>query len=449
MVNHIIDVLPIDRLLLDLKNPRHDILKNQDEAIREMLDDQVDKLINLARDIVAEGINPSDLTIVIPDEFGSDKYIVVEGNRRVAAIKILLEPSLALLGQESSLKKQFDELGKQFSSRFNKLQCVIFQKREDATHWIQLKHTGENKGVGIVKWEGEAVARFNKSLGKPSIALQVVEFVKKHSTLDETTKNNIDDIPITNLSRLVHDPKVRDFLGMRLENGELCTDLPKVELLKGLTKIVRDVANKKINVNNIRSKENRQTYLEAFKRNEMPSQTASLESTWKLQSLPEEAGQIPIQLKKSLPLSISRKALIPSRCILKIAQTRINGIYREMKQLEVDDYPNAAAVMLRVFFELSLDEYIESKNVPLPERKQLENINLPEKAQIVAKYLEDHNILTQDQLKPLRVAISNPNNLLSINTLHAYVHNKNISPKPNDLKLTWDNMQLVIEKIWE
>jgi len=143
MANYKVLEIKVDKLLLDLNNPRHDILGNQNEALMEMIIDQGDKLVNLARDIVESGINPSELTIVVPYENGNGKYIVLEGNRRVAAIQLLVDPTLAKFGKKPSIEKFFAEYQTKVGDHLIKeLRCVVFDHREDASHWIELKHTG-------------------------------------------------------------------------------------------------------------------------------------------------------------------------------------------------------------------------------------------------------------------------------------------------------------------
>lgn len=294
MTNYTVLEIPIDKLLLDLTNPRHDILENQTDALREMIVDQGDKLVNLARDIIEKGINPSELTIVTPDESGTDEYLVLEGNRRIAAIKLLANPTLADLGKKQSVAKFFEEYGQKFRANpIELLRCVIFDRREDATHWIELKHTGENKGVGVVSWDSEAVARFKQRLGKPSLALQIVEFVKKNASTDDAAKQNLDGVPLTNIARLANDPDVRNALGISVEEGDLVTNLPPQEIIKGLTKIVTDVSDKKITVNDIRHKADRQEYLQKFSASELPSPTAPTVQQWSLQSQPSSISPNP------------------------------------------------------------------------------------------------------------------------------------------------------------
>jgi len=50
--------------------------------------------------------------------------------------------------------------------------------------------------------------------------------------------------------------------------------------------------------------------------------------------------------------------------------------------------------------------------------------------------------------KGIRVAINNKDDLLGIDTLHAYIHNPKFSPSAPNLIITWDNIQPFIERVW-
>ena len=58
--------IPVDTLLLSDGNPRLDPSLGEDEAIRNMVLDQNDKLFELASDIVEHGLNPLDTIGVFP-----------------------------------------------------------------------------------------------------------------------------------------------------------------------------------------------------------------------------------------------------------------------------------------------------------------------------------------------------------------------------------------------
>lgn len=447
MADHEIEELLISNLLLDVENPRHDVLANQREALKEMMDVQGDKLIKLAGDIVEAGINPAELSIVIPHKDEKKKYVVLEGNRRITALKLLSETSLTDRSQNRSLKKKFKEMSETFRHNLiDRISCVVFEHREDAARWIRLMHTGENQGIGRVDWDAGSVARFSQGFGKSSRSLQAIEFVKRNARLNKQTQENLSSIAITNMDRLLNDPTVLDVLGLRVEAGELRTNFPKEEVLKGLTRLVKDLANKTINVNKIRSKGDRGDYIETFKRTEIPSKKKVTEETWTLNSAPSPISTArPGGGKKSKPLSTKRSKLIPPDVVIRIDDRRINAIYRELKKLNVNDFPNAGAVMLRVFLEMTLDHYLD-KN---PIRGVTDNSSLSKKLQNIGEKLLAEKKINKQQLKPINTAVSSPNGIFSTNTFNAYVHNRHFTPIPNELKLTWDRMEPFMQKIWE
>jgi hypothetical protein len=79
--------------------------------------------------------------------------------------------------------------------------------------------------------------------------LQVLDFVAQHGELDEATREKLHNVPITNLDRLIADKAVRDNLGLSIEiGGRVLTKYPVKETLKGLSRIISDLAEGKIKV---------------------------------------------------------------------------------------------------------------------------------------------------------------------------------------------------------
>jgi hypothetical protein len=444
MSKHTYQQILLSNFILDLENPRHDRIEDQESVIAEFLDRQGDKIIRLVKDIAAEGTNPADLPIVIPAETESGKFIVVEGNRRVVALKLLENPELVMLVGKAVYKRRLEELSKQFgSNRPDSLQCVVFPNREDANHWIELRHTGQNNGVGIVEWDAASVARFKK--GQSWMALQVVDYVKSKIPDDAELRRQIDRISLTNVARLVNDPDVRTALGIRAENGRLKSNQSEEEVQRALIKVVTDIATRKIKVDNIKKKTQRQKYIEDLSRNgHTPSSAKMRVQSWGLPVSPVKGG-----IRRGRPPSSSRKALIPSNCVLRISQHRINDIHRELKATDVDKYPNCSSVMLRVFLELSLDEFIDLQKVPLKKSKTPKKWpSLSSKILAVADFLEGKGVLTRAQLMFMRSSAKKKNELFSADMLHTYVHNRHLAPKASEIKTTWDNMQSFMEALW-
>jgi hypothetical protein len=445
--------IPLANIRPDLQNPRHDLAADQREAIHQMVVDQGEKLLKLAEHIVTHGLNPTELLIVIPDPTdtsagASEVFVVLEGNRRVTALKLLEHPDLLSASVTPAVRKKYGALSKEYAKApITSMPCAIFADRDSASRWIQLRHTGENQGVGVVSWGAKEQERFRAGLGTHSAPLKVIDFMRERGGLSPSVRAKLKNVSITNLERLLNDPDVRQALGVEIRQGMVTAVLPEKEVTKGLRKVLTDLATEAINVNTIRTKTDRKTYLSGLASTERPD-TSKFVSPWSIEA--GTAGPVgkPVASKpgtRSTPLAISRKVLIPRSPAIAISDVRVNAIYHELGKLKVEDFPNAAAIMLRVFFELSVDHYIDAKGLA---GTVTQRDTLSKKVSKVADDLEANGALTKHQLKPVRTALSHPDDLFSIDTLHAFVHNRTYQPMEKELKTVWDRMRPFMEALW-
>ena len=56
---------------------------------------QGEKLLELAQDILDVGLSPGEPLWVAPDPRAQGKFVVLEGNRRITALKVMDNPALA------------------------------------------------------------------------------------------------------------------------------------------------------------------------------------------------------------------------------------------------------------------------------------------------------------------------------------------------------------------
>ncbi len=151
------------QVILDPDNPRlPDGTSSDREAINRLLDEGADALAALARDIVQTGqTNPSELPIAV--KHGS-RYLILEGNRRFAALKLLKDPDLA---DDESHRKAFRRVAS-IGAAPKTVFTLVTDDRDLAEHWIVLRHTGENDGVGVRRWSAGQTAtqrrRANKNI---------------------------------------------------------------------------------------------------------------------------------------------------------------------------------------------------------------------------------------------------------------------------------------------
>ena len=440
-----IQTVKITNLLLSVENPRFEKVESQREAIDIMVGEQRDKLINLAKDIVEAGINPGELTFVTPEK--DNMFKVLEGNRRVVALKLLNSPEL-LKDKHKSFIKKVKAISAEFQKKpIKEILCVVFSNSSDANRWIKLKHTGENKGRGIVPWDYQQMLRFDAQMEKKtSIGLQAIDFLKNCG--DKALINKLPKVSITNLERLLSDKNIQEVIGIRVKDGMLETDLLKEEAHKGLIKIVKDIVDKKVKVKDIYTKDDRKKYIEKhFTDQFIPDKSKLAESTWQLGAFGQQR-QVKKAKRRAIPPSTSREKIIPRDCVLSIKEPKSNAIYLELKDLIVNSFVNAGAVLLRVFIELSIDAFIEKHKLSLKDKKG-NALKLNQKVQQVVNYMKNNGIANKSELKGIQVAVSNKNNVLSIDTFHSYVHNRHFSPIANDIKTTWDNIQIFMKKLWE
>ena len=103
----------LSELRLDQQNYRTGKTSSQRDAFATIIEDQKDKLANLAEDLLAMGgVSPGEPIWVTRDLNVRGMYVVLEGNRRVAALKILETPALA---DSTVVEKAFTVLAEQYA----------------------------------------------------------------------------------------------------------------------------------------------------------------------------------------------------------------------------------------------------------------------------------------------------------------------------------------------
>ncbi|NOT04744.1 MAG: hypothetical protein HOP27_09125 [Anaerolineales bacterium] len=439
--------IPVNQLLVDTQNPRlPEMQTNQDDAIRLMIKAQGSKVFALAQHLATYGTNPASLLIVIPNPENQKKYYVLDGNRRLTALRLLERPGLSEGILNGSIFQKIKDLSLKYKNNpVNELECVVFNDREQADLWVQLIHRGENQGVGLVKWDGQVAARYDerKGLGERGAAasLQILDLIKEDKNLSQKTHEKIESgkFPITSLTRLINTPYVRKKIGLNIKNNMV--DAFEDKTIKSLAKIVDDLGTEYKTVSDIKRVGQRIDYIDNLFE-PRPIEAENLREETLVNSLST------VGVKKKAPKEEKlRTTLIPREFLADVTQSRINKIFVELKKLDVNEFPNAASVMFRVFLELSLDHYLE-ETIKWSDA-QIDNSGLAQKLIAVATDFEKKQKMNSQQLAPIRKAAGGQTLLVaSIKTLHSYVHNKYFSPIPSELKTAWDDMATFVSNLW-
>ena len=138
-------------LELDPENPRlpENVQgKLQSELLRHIFEHHV--VGEIAQSYADNGFFPHEPLIVLPQQSGSNRYTVLEGNRRLAALMILLEMPVAEGCSFAGI-----ELGPAQAEALKEVPCFAIDSRDEVHAYLGFRHIG-----GIKTWEAEAKARY-------------------------------------------------------------------------------------------------------------------------------------------------------------------------------------------------------------------------------------------------------------------------------------------------
>lgn len=190
--------LSVESLFLDPENPRlpekiqggnEDVLLlslYEDFDLRELADSlskngyfDEEPLVGIPKDIPSKFLNKKEEELNKDKEYfelinnPDTKFIVVEGNRRLAAVKILLSSEL-----RTKLKiKEWPEISKQVKEDILILPVIIYPKRKDVVPYLGVRHI-----IGIKKWEPYPKARYIASMIGKGLSLDEIQKIIGIST---------------------------------------------------------------------------------------------------------------------------------------------------------------------------------------------------------------------------------------------------------------------------
>lgn len=429
-----VDILVAD-LLVDVENPRlAQPNKGQRETLRELATYQGRKLQKLAEHIITHGLDPSELTMVMPTKGAKDmgRHIVLDGNRRLTALKALENPEFLVGAVPASVVTAFRKLSQVYQADpIDSVPCLVFQNRGEADPWIELRHTGEREGAGAVLWGSEERGRFNaRRGGRLDIRIQALDFLEQRGAITFEFRRRL---PSTTLKRLLDDSTIQAKVGIGFQDSKMAMLRDEGDVAKALLYIANDISSRGTKVTDVYYKTQRVAYA-----NNLPDEifVAAATGPGKAQTRPPRPSAR-TRAKK-------RDQLIPYDCVMSVTDTRLMDIETELRGLSLGKYPNAIGVLFRVFFEMSADAYIGHHDIAVPDKASLVT-----KVQAVTQNLMSLKKLTQQQARPVNKACQKNSYLgPSITLMHDYVHNLSMFPTPTDLRDDWNGLESWFTAVW-
>jgi hypothetical protein len=383
-------IVPIDSLNPDTGNPRIPPQESGLEAILAIVEEDGAGLLALARNIVKmRGYNPAELLSVTP--LSDDKFLVKEGNRRIAARRLLRNPEMLKSHLPANVVAKWHALAKEDGAKaLPKTAFVVVA--DDHEEWVDRRHMGPQGGVGLVAWNPQMKAR-RESLrhGKTDRAAVILEGLKQRDTQTfgalQPPKGTY-----TNFQRVVDSLPGRAHLGIDVNDKNQLVLLKGERSVKLLEQLLRDLqgtGNEKVNSRTLHKTEQITAYLNRL---DARVDTAATDEPIVMK---EDAGTA----KKRAATKSAAKRVDAMKGWIRPKATRPNKLYDELAKARRAEMPNAALVITRILLELSLDYYATTHNLRTAGDADAEVVD------IVTEFRKACNLANVVIPKPISVAL--------------------------------------------
>lgn len=232
-----LDAVPVGRIFLALENPRHEPFESEAQVIEYLCEKE--DVYPLARDIQKHGLNPLERLALIPlkkrqGKDGPTSYYAAEGNRRVCALKLLLDPELA----PARYRKPFAKLAETWTP-IKTVQAAVFNDANDFELWLYRIHNGAQGGMGRRDWNADQKQRFSGS-SKNRTALALLDYAQAAGMITPEERKG----KLTTVQRFVGNDVFSEVLGLDRSNPEeIGRTRPKAEFDTLVKRFMRDLVD--------------------------------------------------------------------------------------------------------------------------------------------------------------------------------------------------------------
>lgn len=445
--------LSIDELLLDLDNPRLGATSSQTEALASIVRLNPGYFRNLMASIRDDGLDPGDSLYVIRLE-DSQYFVVIEGNRRLSALKVLSSPAV-LAGAdlpESTKKPLIRETVGFKRSEVEPIRCVRFDSREEANDWIRRRHTGVAGGEGRITWKPLEIQKFSGDY----TTIDVIDFVGRNAGYSKEEWEHIQlalgSGKSTNLARLLESATGQSHLGLTVQT-EPSRRTPLVGVdpkwaLQVLKRIVDDILKNEVNSRRLNTATDIERYFASLPPELQPGPNTAASKPKAFRDISLSGGRTkppPKPSPKTKPAPRTRRTLAPKRHPFDTTtSTKLGMLLKEASTLDVSKFPLSCAFVLRAVVELALGDYMNANSLPRGQKGSQREFELTKKADDVLKHIVSSGICSSTDLRAFRRNLLDKRSACSIQALNGFVHGPYDLPTADALRAGWESVVPVL-----
>lgn len=488
----ILDV--VTEIRLDPRNVRLDISEGVPESdiIQDLFANE--KAHSLVEAIAEVGLLTHEVPIVLERD---GQFVVVEGNRRVAALKAIQNPYLA-----PSHQARIAKLAKKIPNR-DAIRRITVKKapsQDDADQLVAALHTG-NQRVAWTPTRQAAFFQAQLNAGKSPEALidqyptiNVRKFITRTMILDLFYNVDYDDeslgdyvrsrrFPVSTLERLYKNDRFLELIGIDVKNatGEAFLASSNIMFKRVATKIVDDIKNKVINTRALNKTTGEryvaymgelQDLLDRIKDNDLvDSDSVKAEPEAPIRSSDErgegirnargqgggarsgldDGGHDSNNSGKDRPKPAPRKQSFLKTENLSVwpgFPHPIHAIFDELTKINIERFPNATLDLLRTFLEKAIKARAELLGEDI---KSSSNSNGYVHLSNCLVWLEQHFKDTgkRSLIQPIQKVrgLKNGTFVVSKEHLDAINHNHQIYATSDDVRTFWVTIEGVMKEV--
>lgn len=449
--------LSIDSLLLDKENPRlpEEMHNESQTSILHYLVNEFN-VLDIAKSIVEHGFFVNEMPIVAKE---GKRFFVVEGNRRVAALKLLRNPDLAPPRKKQTYSRLAENID---TNQWEKMPVYIAPSRDAAAPILLARHGSEmtSKWLRIMKMRfiaGDVLKGVDHEEIAKKLSINVAEVrtaaltilireMIRESEIDEKNKNKFlsEKFQTSTLSRYIETRRFAELSGMQLIGTKLQFDIPKEDFLNVITYLCGEIKANRIKPHSHNEINKRNAFLdEIFKKITTGKQE---KSSFTAKKSDIQNGKPPRKPRST----VKREKLISDTRKFNTGVKKLNELISEGQGMTVHSYPHAGGLLLRTILDLAVTRLFDI-NGAIADAYNSDGkvIGLTKR---INKVVSEHsdwlpNKATCDKIK--RFTSKDCESFIHIETLNDYVHGYDGKPTKDDLQNFWIQISVFLDQILE
>lgn len=374
---------------LDPRNPRLPGLPQGASKVQIMEElFNTSKVREMAKSIAKSGFYPDQRIVVIRKDSGRG-FIAIEGNRRVAACKVLLDPGLAP-ERHSRVVKKWSVNADPFKQSFMKIPIVVAPNRLAATQMLAAKHLNQ---ASIISWSRYAQGRFainsfaegqdiqevmeETGLSESDLRTSIQEarmfelFLGLSWTADEKSiiEQHLEKFPIESLRRILRNSATHEAFGSIFfdEDGWIVFSWERESIEPVLKRFLFDTfaplaGTKKVSYNSrtLNDTPGVRKYLNTLPSEIKPAPSKMQVSAKDLVPEPKVPDNTPAPVKppsSKKPVTKPRPSKVPAlppNIDMLLKNDKAEALLDELQTIIPEDFAHATGLLLRSLLEIAL-----------------------------------------------------------------------------------------------